>query len=173
MDQRSGGGDGEHAAHGCLLRPAGVADIDDIARIWHDGWRDGHLGHVPDGLIAHRAPEAFAARVPERVAATTVAVVDGVVVGFATLADDELEQLYVTAASRGSGAADRLIDHAEAAIGAWHLVAWLAVVAGNARARRFYERHGWSDAGEFDYEAEAVGGTFVVPSRRYEKEVGR
>jgi hypothetical protein len=51
--------------------------------------------------------------------------------------------------------------------------AWLAVVAGNGRARRFYERSGWSDAGAFEYAAEITGGTMLVPCRRYEKALGR
>ena len=51
--------------------------------------------------------------------------------------------------------------------------AWLAVVAGNARARRFYEKSGWHDAGGFDYPAEIKGGTIPVPSRRYEKGLTR
>ena len=51
--------------------------------------------------------------------------------------------------------------------------AWLAVAAGNARARRFYERSGWRDAGAFDYAAEIAGGTIAVPCRRYERRLGR
>jgi hypothetical protein len=47
-------------------------------------------------------------------------------------------------------------------------VAWLAVVPGNARARRFYERSGWADDGGFDY----VAGEITVPCRRYVKRVG-
>jgi hypothetical protein len=49
-----------------------------------------------------------------------------------------------------------------------HTRAWLAVVAGNARARAFYERHGWRDAGPFIYHAETEAGAFPVPSHRYE-----
>jgi hypothetical protein len=47
-------------------------------------------------------------------------------------------------------------------------VAWLAVVTGNARARRFYERSGWADDGELDYVADGV----AVPCRRYVKRLG-
>ena len=50
-----------------------------------------------------------------------------------------------------------------------HRKAWLAVVAGNARARAFYERAGWSDEGPFDYAAAGEGGTIAVPCRRYTK----
>jgi putative acetyltransferase len=49
--------------------------------------------------------------------------------------------------------------------------AWLAVVAGNARARVFYEKQGWTDAGDLPYEVTAGGERFVSPCRRYVKSV--
>lgn len=52
---------------------------------------------------------------------------------------------------------------------AGHRRAWLAVVAGNARACRFYERCGWTDEGLFDYAAAISGGTIAVPAHRYVK----
>jgi hypothetical protein len=36
---------------------------------------------------------------------------------------------------------------------AGHDPAWLVVAVGNVEARAFYERVGWSDAGQIDYEA--------------------
>jgi GNAT superfamily N-acetyltransferase len=90
-----------------------------------------------------------------------------------TVHDDEVEQIYVAADARGGGAAQALLRHAEQAIGGRFDVAWLAVVAGNARARRFYERNGWHDAGAFDYAAEIPNGTLIVPSHRYEKRLAR
>ena len=98
-----------------------------------------------------------------------MAVTDGRVVGFVTVHDDEVEQVYVDASARGSGAAATLLDRGEEIVGATHDRAWLAVVAGNVRARRFYERRGWVDAGPFDYSAETDEGTFTVPALRYEK----
>lgn len=51
-----------------------------------------------------------------------------------------------------------------------HPCCWLAVTPGNERARRFYERERWHDAGGFEYDADTGhGGTVVVPCRRYEK----
>ncbi len=50
-------------------------------------------------------------------------------------------------------------------------MAWLAVVVGNARARRFYEKHGWHDDGDLPYEVTAGETTFISPCRRYEKRV--
>jgi ribosomal protein S18 acetylase RimI-like enzyme len=86
------------------------------------------------------------------------------------VAGDEIEQVYVTSAARGSGVAAALLGHGEHQIAAaGHPVAWLAVAPGNARARRFYERCGWVDTGGLDYPAEIDGGSLTVPVRRYEK----
>ena len=84
--------------------------------------------------------------------------------------DDEAEQVYVDRAFRGTTVATLLLTEAERQIAAAGFTeAWLAVVPGNARARRFYERQGWHDAGGFDYEATTATGTFPVPCRRYTK----
>jgi GNAT superfamily N-acetyltransferase len=154
------------------LRPASAGDVGAVAAIWAHGWRDGHLGHVPDALVAVRTPESFAVRAAERVGDTTVAEVDGAVAGFVMVVGDEVEQVYVSAAHRGSGIAATLLAEAERLVAAGgHHRAWLAVVEGNARARRFYERGGWTDDGAFDYEAGHAGGIVRVPCRRYVKAV--
>jgi GNAT superfamily N-acetyltransferase len=152
-----------------LLRDATAADAAAIAEIWHRGWRDGHIGHVPEALLEHRGLGEFARRVAPRLATTTVAELDGRVVGFVTVDGDEAEQVYVDRDARGTGVAGQLLSHAEAVIGASYPTAWLAVVAGNARARAFYARQGWVDAGAFDYYAETAAGPMLVPSHRYEK----
>lgn len=152
------------------LRRAADADIDAIATVWHRGWRDGHLGHVPAALLRHRRLDDFRRRVPVRLGTTTVAVISSRVVGFVVTHVDEIEQLYVDASVRGSGVAAMLLGRGETVIGARFDRAWLAVVAGNTRARRFYERNGWRDAGAFDNPAwTADGVTIPVPARRYEK----
>ncbi len=156
-----------------VLRPATTTDVDDIARIWHEAWRDGHVGHVPEALLPHRGLDRFRARVPSRIERTTVAEAGSRIQGFVTIHADELEQIFVLAEARGSGLSAALLEHGERQIAERFDVAWLAVVAGNARACRFYERHGWHDAGPIDYEAEIAGGTIPVPSRRYEKRVRR
>ena len=151
------------------LRPAVDLDAESVAGIWHAGWIDGHRGFVPEDLLVHRTKGSFDLRARERIGDYTVAVSAGNVVGFVMVVADELEQLYVDRSARGTGAADVLIGAAERAIARDHDVAWLAVVAGNARARRFYERTGWVDAGPIEYEAATAEGTFPVPSHRYEK----
>lgn len=132
---------------------------------------DGHVGHVPEELVGHRRSEHFARLVEARIADTTVATSAGGIVGFVTVIGDEVEQVYVAAAARGTGVAAALLAHAESIVAGRAPVAWLAVVAGNARARRFYERSGWCDAGSITYSAEIDGGRLEVPCRRYERRV--
>jgi GNAT superfamily N-acetyltransferase len=156
--------------HRVTLRPAVAADAPAVARIWHAGWADGHLGHVPDALIAIRTEASFHDRAADHVAETTVALVVDDIAGFVMIHADEIEQFYVAAAYRGTGVADAIMAGAEARIrSAGHALAWLAVVAGNARARRFYERRGWRDAGPIDYPAPGEEEPILVPARRYEK----
>lgn len=153
------------------LRPAAEEDLEAIAALWHRAWNDGHLGHVPAVLHEHRGPDEFRRRVPPRLPTTTVAEREGQLLGFVTVRDDELEQLFVDAPARGSGAAVALLQHAERVIAKASHRAWLAVVEGNHRARRFYARCGWTDAGAFDYQAEVDGGWLPIPCRRYEKDL--
>lgn len=153
------------------FRAATDDDVEAIAAVWHRGWADGHAGHVPAGLQAYRTLDHFRDLVPSRIPTTTVAIADDRVVGFVTVHDDEVEQVYVDASARGSGMAAALLDRGEEVVGETYDRAWLAVVAGNVRARRFYERRGWVDAGPFDYSAETDAGTFMVPALRYEKDL--
>jgi hypothetical protein len=58
---------------GVRLRPAAAADLAAIARIWREGWADGHEGNVPAALVAERTPASFDQRALERVGQTWVA----------------------------------------------------------------------------------------------------
>ena len=153
------------------VRPATAGDAAAVAEIWRAGWADGHLGNVPEALVAIRTPESFQTRAAERLSDTTVAVAgNGEVAGFIMVVGDEVEQVYVSANHRGTGVAALLLAEAERQVAAGgHDRAWLAVVAGNARARRFYERSGWTDDGPFDYPAEDSGHKIPVPAHRYIK----
>lgn len=152
------------------LHPARPDDTINIAQIWYSGWQDGHLGYVSQELIEIRTEESFHKRAAERIGDTTVAVVYGEIAGFIMVVDDEVEQVFVAARHRGTGVADALMTEAERQVKAnGHSKAWLAVVAGNARARAFYQRLGWVDEGPFDYAAATEGGTVSVPCQRYTK----
>jgi ribosomal protein S18 acetylase RimI-like enzyme len=79
-----------------------------------------------------------------------------------------VEQVYVAREHRGAGVAAALLTEAERQVKAnGHDEAWLAVATGNARARRFYERSGWTDGGAFEYPAPTDGGPIPVPCHRY------
>lgn len=166
------------------LRHAVPADAPAIAAVWHAAWGDGHRGLVPPALEAVRTRDSFGPRAAARVPGTTVAVALGApsdggrdqdaVAGFVTVKGDEVEQLFVAAAHRGSGIASDLLSAGEARIAAaGHTEAWLAVVTGNTRARRFYERAGWFDGGPLDYQAETPEGPVPVSTRRYVKRLPR
>ncbi len=155
------------------LRPGTPDDAAAVADIWHAGWHVSHPGHVPDGLTERRTLEAFHERAPKRVADTTVAELDGEVAGFIMVVDDEVEQIYVSPTHFGQGVAGTLMAEAERQVAAQgYDAAWLAVAIGNTRARAFYEKTGWTNAGDLPYEVEALGETFISPCRRYEKRVG-
>jgi ribosomal protein S18 acetylase RimI-like enzyme len=117
-----------------------------------------------------RTPESFNRRAAERVRDTTVATIDGSVVGFIMVVRDEVEQVYVAAECRGRGVAQLLLTVAERQVAENGFgEAWLAVVASNARARAFYARAGWIDSGMIDYEAAGEAGPISVPAHRYAK----
>lgn len=159
---------------GLVVRPSTDADVPVVAEIWYAAWLDAHLGNVPDQLVEIRTPESFHTRTAPRVADTTVAEMPSGIAGFTMIDADEVEQVFVAAGHRGTGIATELLTAAERRIAsAGHAVAWLAVVPGNGRARRFYERQGWSDDGPFDYAARLEsGGTIPVPCHRYTKRLG-
>jgi GNAT superfamily N-acetyltransferase len=153
-----------------LLRRGRREDAPEVAEIWRLGWRDGHVGLVPQELADARTDESFRARASARVGEMIVADVDGGVAGFVLVVDDEVEQVYVASRHRGTGVAGVLMAEAERQVRAnGHSEGWLAVVAGNARARAFYERNGWHDDGLFDYAAATEHGSIAVPCHRYTK----
>jgi ribosomal protein S18 acetylase RimI-like enzyme len=89
------------------------------------------------------------------------------------LKDDELYQLYVGAAARGSGAAAALVADAEARLARQGVsTAWLACAIGNERAARFYEKCGWQRTATEPYHAEIPEGTLTLDVWRYEKRLG-
>ncbi|MFG2117157.1 GNAT family N-acetyltransferase [Streptomyces sp. NPDC048718] len=78
---------------------------------------------------------------------TWVAVADSGVVGLLVLDGGELEQLYLDPAWRGRGLGDRFMALAKRRRPDG-LALWTFQV--NAAARRFYERHGFREAGRTD-----------------------
>jgi ribosomal protein S18 acetylase RimI-like enzyme len=152
------------------VRDAEEAEIDHLAMIWYDGWRDAHEQILPAELARFRTLESFRDRLLAALPGVRVVGTAGEPVGFYIVKDSELYQLYVSAPARGSGAATMLVTDAEANL-ARHGVetAWLACAIGNERAAKFYERCGWRRIGTMTHRLEIPNGEFLLEVWRYEK----
>ena len=154
------------------VRAAEPGEIDRLAQLWFDGWQDAHLDILPAELRRFRTLESFRERLEAALPHVRVAGPPGEPAGFSIVKGDELYQLYVSSAARGTGVAAALIADAEARIAqSGEDVAWLACAIGNARAERFYEKHGWKRIGAVVSQLETPEGIFPLEVWRYEKRV--
>jgi ribosomal protein S18 acetylase RimI-like enzyme len=152
------------------VRPAEPLDVDHLARVWYDGWQDAHARILPAELAGVRTLESFRQRLAEALSSVRVVGPPGAPVGFCMLKGDELYQLYVAAAARGSGIAAALVADAEERLADSGVArAWLACAIGNERAARFYEKCGWRRAGVVISELEVPSGILPLEVWRYEK----
>ena len=156
------------------VRPASPAELDQLARLWYDGWQDAHARILPAALKARRTLASFRLRLEDALADTRVAGPPGAPAGLCIVKGDELYQLYVSAAARGTGVAALLIADAERRIAAAGVeTAWLACAIGNDRAARFYEKSGWRRARTMLLQLDTIAGPFPLEAWRYEKRVRR
>ena len=146
-------------------RLATVADAVAIANAHVRAWQVAYQGLLPaahlDGLDLDQWTEGWAAILRGEVEvegvprpADYVAELDGEVVGFAdvgrfrdepTAVAGELWAMYVRPDQWGTGAGAALMSTVMHHLAAEEFsVAYLWVLEGNARARRFYEKHGWA-----------------------------
>jgi GNAT superfamily N-acetyltransferase len=156
------------------VRSAESAEIDDLARLWHDAWHDSHARLLPAELTRLRTLDNFRERLEAVLPDIRVAGPPGAPVGFSVVKGEELYQLFVSRAARGSGVAAALIADAEARLAGRGVgTAWLACAVGNDRAARFYEKSGWRLAGMVTNPADTSSGPFPVQVWRYEKRLAR
>lgn len=154
------------------IRDARPEETETLATLWHDGWHDAHAALVPQPLVTLRTLESFRARTATHLDAMRVVEHSGRVAGFFYLKGDELDQFYVAAEARGTGAAAALIADAEDCLRAAGVTTtWLACAVGNERAARFYEKSGWRRAATIDFATETTAGPFVLQAWRYEKQL--
>jgi ribosomal protein S18 acetylase RimI-like enzyme len=156
------------------VRHAYPAEIDHLAQLWHEVWHDSHTPLMPAELTRLRTLSSFRERLQAALPDIYVAGPFGAPVGFCVLKGEELYQLFVSSAARGSGAAAALIADAEARLASRGVTtAWLACAVGNTRAARFYEKCGWRLAGTFVNPTETSSGPFPLEVWRYEKQLAR
>lgn len=152
------------------IRLAQNSEIDFLAQLWFDGWQDAHARILPEELARIRTLESFKERLANLFTDMRVIGEAGNPLGLCIVKEDELYQLYVSAEARGSGIAKVLLGDGEARIAAKGFgKAWLACAIGNGRAARFYEKSGWSLAGNMINRLETSDGEFLLEVWRYEK----
>jgi GNAT superfamily N-acetyltransferase len=155
-----------------LIHPADAAELDALALLWHQGWRDGHAHLAPPGLVQARTPERFRERLAAALSDTFVIGPPGAPDGFFILRGDELYQFFVARSARGSGLAATLLDAAEAELARrGFATAWLACAVGNDRAARFYGKRGWRNARTQTNRLETPDGVFEIEHWRFEKRI--
>ena len=155
------------------IRPMHDHELDALAGLWFEGWRDAHAALVPEELVRRRTLETFRARIEAGRDTVRLAVAEGAPtapLGFTMLKGDEMNQLFVAREARGAGIAAQLLAEAEARLLASGVTtAWLACLIGNDRAARFYEKQGWRRVGTFVSQLETPEGVFPLEVWRYEK----
>jgi GNAT superfamily N-acetyltransferase len=156
------------------VRSAGPAEIDHLARLWHDVWHQSHAPLSPPELVRLRTLENFRERLQASLTDIQVVGPLGAPIGFCVLKGEELYQLFVAPEAHGSGIAAALIADAEARLAARGVeLKWLTCAIGNHRAARFYQKSGWRLAGTIVNPAETSSGPFPVEVWRYEKRLTR
>ena len=144
------------------IREPSLDDAERAGRMHYAAWTEAYAGLLPTEFWGEarkrRLVDSWVDRVraPEPGTSTLVAVRGDEVVGFATagaarvnptavvtVRELELWSLYLRAREYGSGLADRLLD----GVLPGQVPAELWVFEANARARRFYARHGFGPDG--------------------------
>jgi GNAT superfamily N-acetyltransferase len=139
------------------LRPATPADALAVATVHVRAWQAGYRSLISQTYLDSLRPEDRASHYTlgasdPSLPSTVVAELDGTICGFASVAPcldegsdtGELHALHVDPLAWGIGAGRMLIADARArmhASGFSEAVLW--VLAGNARAERFYRTDGW------------------------------
>ena len=152
-----------------LIRRAGPADAEALVRIGLDTFRETFEGIYSDRDLRAYLAEAYdlsrtRADLADPAKASWLVEAGGEPIGYAsvgacalphaevTQACGELKRIYVLRAWQGSGLAQRLL----ATTMAWleregPRTIWLGVWSENLKAQRFYARHGFAKAGEYDF----------------------
>jgi ribosomal protein S18 acetylase RimI-like enzyme len=152
------------------IRPPDPGEILQLAQVWYNAWRDAHAELLPAQLVRVRTLESFRDRLIANLTPVRVVGPLGAPRGLCAIKDEEIYQLFVAAAARGTGAAQALLADGEKRLAVNGVTtAWLSCAIGNERAVRFYEKNGWRRVGVMVADLETTEGPFRLESWRYEK----
>lgn len=138
-----------------IWRNATHNDAPEIAETHRTAWFETYSDAYPGEFMAVRTPEFFfgtwIAFLSDKRSRTLVTCVDGNIKGVIRyVADGEITTLYVLREVQRHGMGETLIDEAELDLGRVGNKEFRAsVVADNAPARAFFEKHGYSVAREY------------------------
>lgn len=162
-----------------IVRPTRPGDGRGIAHVQHEGWLHAYpnaeYGVTREHVLRRNMEgEERVAKQEQRilecgdVKQSWVAECDGGIVGWCVAANhedrNELVSLYVLPNFHGQGVGHQLIEAALAWLGGEKEI-FLHVVSYNSRAIRFYEKHGFVDAGAFVYERGPFDDGTNMPTR--------
>ena len=152
-----------------LLRPAELADLDPLVDIAHEAWRDAHP-FLSECLVPSLTRQAFLALFAERPSHATVAEIDGVVVAFSVVKENELQQMGVDRRFRGRGVAGALLAHAERRVAAdGHARIWMLISEESEAVQRLCRRAGWRRTAALVVDVQTAACRIPVPTCRFER----
>ena len=128
------------------IRPAVESDVPALIRLLRRSWLVTWAPELPFYAVqAFAAADPVPAVVEARWPIMWVAVIGKRLAGRVDVEGDRLENIEVDPAMWRQGIGQTLLAHSESLIVRSHAVAFLEVRAFNARAIRFYCRHGWKE----------------------------
>lgn len=145
-------------------------DLAPLAELWWAGWHEAHAAFVPTELSEQRTLASFQARLKDF--GDTVRAIGSLAApqGFCAIQADQLYQLYVAPAARGTGIAADLLTDGECRLALGGVKrACLLCLPQNTVAARFYARQGWEDCGIKCEKLFGSGGGFELDVIRFEK----
>ena len=153
-----------------MVRFARPSDVSGVAALYCAVWHETQAPFMPVQECKRRTSAFFVERMSALLATTVVQVRSRSIVGFVAWSGNLLGQIYVAKAFRGINVGSALMAKAEYEMAGQGINrAELHCVAGNDRARRFYERLGWICQGEMVEPVLGEGGEVGVAFWRMAK----
>jgi putative acetyltransferase len=138
------------------VRRASADDIPALAKIAERSYRVSFRDILEEDVLVSRDAAYFSARFEDGWKRVLVALSGGTPIGFLLMINGHIDMLFMDPSATGKGAGGLLLREAEL-LGANSLECF----RDNQGARRFYERHGWRIAKEYDREFAGRKHSFV------------